>query len=108
MASTSDCSKSLPHSPPNCQVPTPTTLTRRSVLPRVRYFMQKRTAPGRARLLPSRSARTDSPCAEGSAAASPSHDVESGRGALAGDFGNCGFGPRDRLEADDLAGAVEG
>ena len=33
-------SKRFPHSPPNCQVPTPTTDTLRSILPRRRYFTE--------------------------------------------------------------------
>src|SRR3954449_3294510 len=40
MASTSLWPNSLPHSPPNCQVPMPMTETRRPVLPSLRYFMR--------------------------------------------------------------------
>src|SRR5437868_2391966 len=39
IASTSFCVKFFPHSPPNCQVPMPTTETRRLVLPSLRYFI---------------------------------------------------------------------
>src|SRR5687768_10059887 len=39
MRSTSAWVKSLPHSPPSCQVPMPTTETRRRVEPSLRYFM---------------------------------------------------------------------
>src|SRR5688500_18217682 len=39
IALTSSWVKSLPHSPPNCHVPTPITETRRLVLPRRRYFI---------------------------------------------------------------------
>jgi hypothetical protein len=39
MASTSVWVKGLPHSPPSCQVPTPTTETLRPVRPKVRYFI---------------------------------------------------------------------
>src|SRR5688572_10405474 len=44
MRSTSAWVKSLPHSPPSCQVPMPTTETRRLVLPSLRYFMARSLA----------------------------------------------------------------
>src|SRR3954468_11560072 len=39
IALASSCENALPHSPPNCHVPTPTTETLRPVLPSLRYFM---------------------------------------------------------------------
>src|SRR4051812_23819059 len=44
MASTSGWVKSLPHSPPSCQVPMPTTEVMRPVLPSLRYFMGRMLA----------------------------------------------------------------